>query len=155
FRTDDFSRVTTIPVGRLPHGVWPSGDGTRVYVGLENADELVAVDALSQRVMATIPIGQAPQAVIYVPEAVAAGASAENVQPLGIAGQSTQFALASPGLAQRDARPTNVSLFDQGLTQVLQASVTGLEPKHLYVLALSTSPDGIGVLESLAEFTTN
>ncbi len=24
FRTDDFSRVATIPVGRLPHGVWPS-----------------------------------------------------------------------------------------------------------------------------------
>ena len=29
FRTDDFSQVATIPVGNLPHGVWPSGDGTR------------------------------------------------------------------------------------------------------------------------------
>ena len=38
FRTDDFSKVATIPVGKLPHGIWPSGDGTRVYVGLENAD---------------------------------------------------------------------------------------------------------------------
>jgi YVTN family beta-propeller protein len=28
FRTDDFSKVATIPVGKLPHGVWPSGDGT-------------------------------------------------------------------------------------------------------------------------------
>ena len=35
---DDFVKVATIPVGKLPHGVWPSGDGTRVYVGLENAD---------------------------------------------------------------------------------------------------------------------
>src|SRR5271169_3279603 len=26
FRTDDFSQVATIPVGRLPHGIWPSGD---------------------------------------------------------------------------------------------------------------------------------
>ncbi len=34
FRTDDFSQVATIPVGKLPHGVWPSGDGSRVYVGL-------------------------------------------------------------------------------------------------------------------------
>ena len=24
--------VATIPVGNLPHGIWPSGDGTRVYV---------------------------------------------------------------------------------------------------------------------------
>ena len=38
FRTDDFAQVATIPVGKLPHGIWPSGDGTRVYVGLENAD---------------------------------------------------------------------------------------------------------------------
>jgi YVTN family beta-propeller protein len=25
FRTDDFSKVATIPVGALPHGIWPSG----------------------------------------------------------------------------------------------------------------------------------
>jgi hypothetical protein len=29
YRTNDFSKVTTIPVGKLPHGIWPSGDGTR------------------------------------------------------------------------------------------------------------------------------
>ena len=28
FRTDDFAQVATIPVGNLPHGIWPSGDGT-------------------------------------------------------------------------------------------------------------------------------
>jgi YVTN family beta-propeller protein len=44
FRTTDFSLVATIPVGKLPHGVWPSGDGTRVYVGLENNDLLTAID---------------------------------------------------------------------------------------------------------------
>lgn len=38
FRTQDFSKVATTPVGRLPHGLWPSGDGTRMYVGLENDD---------------------------------------------------------------------------------------------------------------------
>lgn len=26
FRTDDFSQVATIDVGKLPHGIWPSGD---------------------------------------------------------------------------------------------------------------------------------
>src|SRR6266853_3164260 len=26
FRTDDFAQVATVPVGKLPHGVWPSGD---------------------------------------------------------------------------------------------------------------------------------
>lgn len=35
FRTTDFSQVAVIPVGNLPHGIWPSGDGRRVYVGLK------------------------------------------------------------------------------------------------------------------------
>jgi hypothetical protein len=51
--------------------------------------------------------------------------------------------------------PTSVTLFDQGLVQVVQASVTGLEPKHPYVLALATRADGSGPLQSLATFTTN
>src|SRR5262249_12411999 len=29
-------QVATIPVGNLPHGIWPSGDGSRIYVALEN-----------------------------------------------------------------------------------------------------------------------
>ncbi len=33
FRTGDFAQVAVIPVGNLPHGIWPSGDGTRVYAG--------------------------------------------------------------------------------------------------------------------------
>ena len=44
YRTDNFSKVATIPVGKLPHGIWPSGDGKRVYVGLENEDRLAAID---------------------------------------------------------------------------------------------------------------
>ena len=70
FRTDNFEQVATIPVGDLPHGIWPSGDGARVYVGLENADALVAIDTLTNKVIATTPIGQAAQALAYVPNAV-------------------------------------------------------------------------------------
>ncbi len=73
FDTATFAKVATIPVGKLPHGIWPSGDGTRVYVGLENADVMVAIDTLTNQVIATMPIGQAPQAVAYVPDAVPEG----------------------------------------------------------------------------------
>jgi hypothetical protein len=48
-----------------------------------------------------------------------------------------------------------VTLFDQGLTQVLQASVSGLAPKQPYVLALASRPDGGGALEPLSAFMTN
>src|ERR1700719_1509488 len=70
FRTDDFSKVATIPTGKLPHGIWPSGDGTRVYVGLENEDKIAAVDTLANKVIAESPVGQAPQALAYVPNAI-------------------------------------------------------------------------------------
>ena len=52
-------------------------------------------------------------------------------------------------------RQTGVSLFDQGLVQVLEAAVTGLAPKHPYVLALATQPDGGGTLQPLTGFMTN
>jgi YVTN family beta-propeller protein len=158
FRTDNFEQVATVPVGKLPHGVWPSGDGARVYVGLENEDALAAIDTLSNKVIATVPIGQAAQAINYVPNAVPEGDGRQGLQPLGVAGQAAHLTLvpSEPGRATTgEAAPTSVSLFDQGLLQVLQASATGLEPMHPYVLALSGEPNGGGALEPLAAFTTN
>jgi YVTN family beta-propeller protein len=175
YRTDDFSKVATISVGRLPHGIWPSGDGTRVYVGLENEDRVAAIDTLTNRVIATSPIGQTPQAVVYVPGAVPTigtgnnamsvmerstptDAETEGLQRLGVAGQTTQLWLAPLGqgtAAGGEKAPTSVTLFDQGLVQVLEASVTGLEPGKRYVLAFASEPSGGGALEPLEGFMTN
>jgi YVTN family beta-propeller protein len=154
YRTDNFAKVATIAVGKLPHGIWPSGDGTRVYVGLENEDRLAAIDTLTNKVIATSPIGQAAQAIVYVPNAVPEGPGTQGLQPLGVAGLSTQLWLAAPG-RKADKAPTSVSLSDQGLVQVLEASVTGLEPGKPYVLALSTEASGGGVLQPLQGFMTN
>jgi YVTN family beta-propeller protein len=154
FRTSDFSQVATIPTGALPHGIWPSGDGTRVYVGLENGDGVAAIDTLTNKVIATPSIGQAPQALTYVPDAVPSGPGTQNLQPLGLAGRVAHLSLAASAKDNGKA-PTSVSLFDQGLVQVLEASVTGLQPKQHYVLALSGKPDGIGALEPLSPFMTN
>ena len=154
FRTTDFTPVATIPVGKLPHGVWPSGDGTRIYVGLENDDSLVAIDTLSNTVIATVRIGQGPQALVYVPDAVPDGDGRKGLQPLDVAGRAAHLTLV-PAAGAGPTAPTSVALFDQGLLQVLQAAVTGLEARRPYVLALSTRPDGGGVLQPLAAFTTN
>ena len=157
FRTDDFSQVATIPVGNLPHGMWPSGDGTRIYVGLENADQLTAIDTASNKVVANVPIGQAPQAIGYVPDAVPTGDGKAGLQPLAAAGSVTHLALVPSGGGQAKGAPppTTVALFDQGLTQVLQAAVSGLEPKKPYLLALASKPDGSGTLEPLSAFMSN
>jgi YVTN family beta-propeller protein len=125
-----------------------------MYIGLENDDALAAIDTLKNTVIATIPIGQAPQALVYVPNAVPAGDATASLQPLGTAGQAAHLSLAPVGQAA-SAAPTSVTLFDQGLTQVLQAAVSGLAPKQPYVLALASRPDGSGALEPLAAFMTN
>jgi YVTN family beta-propeller protein len=151
--------VATLAVGKLPHGIWPSGDGSRVYVGLENADAVTAIDTLTNKVIATSPIGQAPQAIAYVPNAVPEGDGTQGLQPLGVASQTAHLALAAvegdKAARTPEKAPTSVSLFDQGLIQVLQASVTGLQPKQTYVLALAPLPNGGGALEPLAAFMTN
>ncbi|MBB3035086.1 YncE family protein [Alteriqipengyuania lutimaris] len=154
FSTDSFEETATIPVGKLPHGLWPSGDGSRIYVGLENADMIAAIDTSSNRVVAEIPVGQAPQAVVYVPNAVAKGDGTAGLTPPGLAAQSVQLSLYAVG-SPSDSPSTSVTLFDQGLTQVLQAAVAGLEPRKPYVLALAEQPDGSGAIEPLASFTTN
>lgn len=154
-RTDTFEQVATIPVGNLPHGVWPSGDGSRIYVGLENADALAAIDTMTNKVIANIPIGQAPQAIAYVPNAVPQGAGTDNLMPLGVAGQTAHLALSAKGARPGETSPTSVSLFDQGLIQVFQASATGLHPKKPYIVGLSEHADGHGPLQPLAAFMTN
>ncbi|MDH7972830.1 YncE family protein [Sphingomonas sp. AR_OL41] len=153
FRTSDFSKVATIPVGKLPHGIWPSGDGTRVYVGLENDDRLAVIDTATNRMIDTVPIGQAPQALVYVPNAVTSGDGLMGLQPLGVAGQSAHLVLTPIG--QPDNLTTSVSLFDQGLVQIFQAAVTGLAPMQPYVVALSDAPGGTGAIEPLTAFKTN
>jgi YVTN family beta-propeller protein len=172
FRTDTFDQVATIPVGQLPHGIWPSGDGTRVYVGLENEDKVAVIDTLKYEVIATSPVGQAPQALVYVPGAIPAVSGGQNaamttmpsaleesgtanLQPLGLAGRSVQLWLAAPGAKKDERPPTSVSLSDQGLVQVLEAAVTGLEPGKPYLLALANESSGSGVLEPLQGFMTN
>jgi YVTN family beta-propeller protein len=150
FRTDSFEKVVTVPVGRIPHGIWPSGDGRRIFVGLENDDGLAIIDTATNKLVGTVPIGQAPQAIAYVANAVPEGGGLQNLQPLGMAGQATKLALGMGGKTM-----TGVTLFDQGLIQILQASVTGLMPNHPYQLVLAIHAAGTGDVQPLASFMTN
>lgn len=150
FRTDTFAEVAAIHVGNMPHGVWPSSDGTRVYVGLENDDKLAVIDTGKNVVVANVPIGQAPQAIAFVHGAAASAEADGKLDMLGTAGKVAGLELGTNGTGL-----TSVSLFDQGLVQVVQAAVTGLAPKQAYFLALSERQDGTGHLQPLAKFTTN
>jgi YVTN family beta-propeller protein len=150
--TDKPELVASIPTDALPHGLWPSGDGSRIYVGLENADAVAAIDTLSNKVVATIHTGQSPQGMVYVPEAVPGEDKTENLAPIGSSGDAVHLTLSAPGAPKAE---TTVAVNSQGLIDLLEAAVSGLEPKKPYLLALSGTADGSGPLEPIARFTTN
>jgi YVTN family beta-propeller protein len=149
------SLAATIPTGDLPHGIWGSGDGTRVYVGLENQDAVVAVDTLKNKVTATIPVGQQPQQLLYVPRAVPKGKGAANLQPLGVAGKAGHLTLSAPKGSAERAHAT-VAVNALGALDLLQVAATGLKPGKKYTLWLTekfTAP--FGRKQALTMFTTN
>jgi len=147
--------VATIPVGDLPHGIWPSGDGTRVYVALENGEHAVAIDTLSNKVIANIPIGQTTQALVYVPDAVASGDGTANLTPLGVAGQVLHIDMLPFSATDSNARAT-VAVNSLGVVDLLQIAVAGLQPSQEYQLSLVESlvkPNATRI--GLTKFTTN
>jgi YVTN family beta-propeller protein len=147
--------VSTITTGDLPHGIWGSGDGTRVYVGLENQDAVIAIDTLANKILATIPIGQQPQALVYVPEAVPTGDGTSNLIPLADAGKAAHLTLIAPESSGSSAHAT-VSVNSLGPLDLLQMAVSGLKPGQMYRLWLVTArTPPYGRKEELAMFKTN
>jgi YVTN family beta-propeller protein len=147
--------IATIPVGDLPHGLWPSGDGSRIYIAFENGGAAAAIDTLSNKVIADIPIGQTTQALVYVPNAVPNGSGTENLVPLGEAGNTAHLRLEAAGTALPQAR-ASAAVNSLGLLDLIEIAGTGLAPKSQYqvYLAESSSPP-FGKLEALAVLKTN
>jgi YVTN family beta-propeller protein len=146
--------VATIPVGNLPHGIWPSGDGTRVYVVLENDTEAIAIDTLTNKVIGRIPIGQTSQALVYVPNAVTSGDGTSNLMPLGVAGQAARLHLEAASTALPYAQ-ASVAVNSLGLLDLVQIAAVGLAPEKQYEVFLSEHNQApYGPLVPLATFTT-
>ncbi len=146
FRTDDFSQVATIPVGNLPHGIWPSGDGTRIYVGLENADALAAIDTATNKVVATIPIGQAPQAIAYVPNAVPECRTIVRIcSRSALPAQVAHLALgARAEVKRREAADQRIAVRPGPDPDPAGLGDRALNRRSRYVLALADEIDGTG-----------
>jgi len=162
--------VATIPVGNLPHGIWPSGDGSRIYVALENGVQAAVIDTLTNRVIANVPIGQTTQALVYVPNAVPSGTGTDNLVPLGEAGNTASLHLEGVGSAAQ--RPQGwVAVNSLGLLDLVQIAAEGLAPKAQYQVYLSesnqppfgklqplavlkTNPDGAGIVQAIGPLKT-
>jgi YVTN family beta-propeller protein len=129
--------VATIKTGDLPHGIWGSGDGSRVYVGLENGDAAQAIDTKTNTVIATIHVGQLPQALIYVPDATTSDEGNANLKPLGSpATDALHLEMVPPSKSDSGAH-ASVAVNSLGLIDNLQIAATGLEPGGKYLLRLT------------------
>jgi|HubBroStandDraft_6_1064221.scaffolds.fasta_scaffold83701_1 YVTN family beta-propeller protein len=148
--------VATIPTGELPHGLWPSGDGTRIYVALENGTGMQVINTLTNQTITTLPGGQAAQALVYVPNAVPTGNGLSNLVPLASSGQAVHLYLGPDNNSNASGPPTTVTLNYQGPIDLLEAAVTGLDPNASYTLGLAPNPQAPEeAFQPLATFKTN
>lgn len=127
--------VATIPVGPTPHGVWPSGDGSRMYIGLENADAVAVIDTRTNTKIAEIPMGQAPQAILYVVNAAPDGGAPnlENYQPT----KPLNVRLTPGGAQPVPGQGGGVTVRAVGGADEVNLSVMKLYPDASYTLYLS------------------
>ena len=154
-REPPFEQVAMIPTGALPHGIWAAPDGTRVYIGLENEAKVQAIDTATNSVVATIPIGQLPQALVYVPNAAAhpQADAAANLVPLSALKTSRAYEL-QPTDASQGAR-ASVSVTSLGLIDQVQVAASGLSPNQEYALSMVDSTTMPRVRETLIKMKAN
>ncbi|HEY4073005.1 MAG TPA: hypothetical protein VGM52_07865 [Herbaspirillum sp.] len=126
--------VATIPTGALPHGIWTSDDSSRLYVGLENGDGVDVIDPAANKVIAHMPGGQAPQALVYLSHVVKEGDGTANLVPR-VNSDPVNIAL-KPVIGNGDGRGFVVSR-NLGVVDALEVSLFKLKPDTVYNVYLS------------------
>jgi YVTN family beta-propeller protein len=145
-------------------------DGSRIYVALENGSAATAIDTLSNKVIANIPIGQTTQVLVYVPDAVPSGTGTDNLAPLGEAANTARIHLEAAGTSSPNAQ-ASVAVNSLGLLDLVQIAAEGLAPKSRYnvhladsnrapygnlraLAVLNTNPDGAGIVQAVGPLKT-
>lgn len=140
YTTDDSpTLVATIPTGALPHGIWSSDDSSRIYVGLENGDAVDVIDSASNKVIARVPVGQAPQALVYVSNAAPLSDGMANLSPRGNS-DPVNIALKA---VNGDGKGFIV-VRNMGVVDSLEVSLFKLKPQTLYSVYVSGQATPVG-----------
>jgi YVTN family beta-propeller protein len=142
--------VATIPTGALPHGMWTSDDSSRVYVGLENGDGAQAIDTATNKVVATMPGGQAPQALIYLSRVAANATDAPNLVPRVNQDSANIRLQPVKGEGKGFAVVRNL-----GVIEALEVSLYKLHPATEYSVYLSSQAAPVGSFKTDAMGNVN
>jgi len=136
-------------MGATPPGIWPSPDSSRVYVGLEDGDAVQVIDTATDEVLTTVPVGQAPQALVYVARA-GAPAQTEDLSTQGTGQPVVKVPLRAPA-GGLPGRGTAVVRRLDGIDQ-LSLSVEQLAGGAYTVLLTDRALPPFGDAEAVAQF---
>ena len=123
-----------------PHGNWPSPDNTRMYVALQKCDRVDVIDTASNTVIATLNVGQDPQALVYV----AGATGSANLGRQGLDKQVRNFKVDVRGAASGAAGQLQVRSV-LGLDE-LDRAASGLTPNTMYTLYGKEASGGFSAL---------
>lgn len=123
-----------------PHGNWPSPDNTRMYVALQKCDRVDVIDTASNAVIATLQVGQDPQALVYV----AGAAGSANLGRQGLDKAVRNFKVEVRGAVSGAAGQLQVRSV-LGLDE-LDLAASGLTPNTTYTLYGKEASGGFSAL---------
>jgi len=123
--------------GYGPHGVLPSPDNTRIYVGLQNSDEVDVINTATNTVIKTLHVGQDPMALVYVANAVPQGSGRQGLTRQGLDRPVENLAVQTRGV--RGTASLTVRRLDD--TDQLVFNARGLRPNGNVTLS-GVRPDG-------------
>ncbi|HVF05332.1 MAG TPA: bifunctional YncE family protein/alkaline phosphatase family protein [Frankiaceae bacterium] len=141
-----------VEVGSHPGGLALSTDGRRLYVALSKANELGVVDLASRRLVARIPVGNAPHSVVV------AGGHVVVTNRGGRRPRSGDFTNASAGTPivadakSGSAATGTVSIVDPFRRRVVAERKVGLHPSNMavrghHVFVVNSNNDSVSVLD--------
>lgn len=134
---NNFVQTDSIMVGALPHGIWPSADGKQLYVGLEFGDQVQHINMENMKVVATVQIGQSPQALVYADNAVT-GTNGNSY--LRVLNDTTATQVVEMFHSTTNTKGAGkLAIREIGLTDLVEQIFTMLEPNTAYTLSLTHS----------------
>jgi YVTN family beta-propeller protein len=131
--------LTTIATGALPHGAWTSEDNTRIYIGLENGDGVQVIDTASNKIVATMGGGQAPQALVYLPKVAPSADDRSNLVP-----RVNQDSVNIPLQAVQGEAKGFVVVRSLGVVEAIEAFLYKLKPETQYDIYAGTNVAPVG-----------
>ncbi|MFZ6642518.1 YncE family protein [Undibacterium sp. TC4M20W] len=154
FTTDKEPRLlASIATGALPHGIWASDDHSRIYVGLENGDGVDVIDTASNKVIAHMAGGQAPQALVYVSNVVESADGTNGAANLVPRSNNEPVNI---GLKPVSSEGRGfVVLRNLGIVDALEVALFKLKPETVYTVYLEGQGTVLGRLKTDVKGATN